>query len=321
MAGPDPHAHATHGHGHDHDHHGGGHHGGAHGHAHAPVDFGRAFAIGIALNTGFVLVEAIYGFAAHSTALLADAGHNLSDVLGLIVAWGGATLAKRPPSRRFTYGFKGSTILAALFNALLLLVAIGAIAAEAVQRFGSPVVPNGATVMIVAAVGIAVNAATAWLFARGRKSDLNVRGAYLHMMADALVSAGVVASGALTLWTGLRWIDPATSLIIVAVIFWGTWGLLRQSVTMSLGGVPEGIDLDRLEATLRAMPGVVNVHDLHVWPMSTTDTALTVHLYVGEAVAPTLLRSVRVMLAEDHGITHCTVQIEQGVDDCIDECS
>jgi cobalt-zinc-cadmium efflux system protein len=299
----------------DHDHsHSAGH---DHAHAHAPADFGRAFAIGVVLNAGFVAVEAIYGLLAHSTALLADAGHNLSDVLGLLIAWGTAYLAKRAPSKRFTYGFKGSTILAALFNALLLLVAIGAIMLEAVQRFGEPVRANGHMVMAVALVGIVINGVTALMFARGRKDDLNIRGAYLHMAADAAVSAGVVVSGALTLATGLAWIDPVTSLIIVAVIFWGTWGLLRHSLDMSLGGVPAGIDLADVEAELAAAPGVSLVHDLHVWHMSTTEVALTAHLVVpGGHEGDAFLAAIRERIGTRFGIHHSTIQVETG-DECV----
>ncbi len=299
----------------DHDHsHGPGHdHGPGHSHAHAPADFGRAFAIGVVLNGGFVAVEAVYGLLAHSTALLADAGHNLSDVLGLLIAWGTAYLAKRAPSKRFTYGFKGSTILAALFNALLLLVAIGAIMLEAVQRFDEPLRANGQTVMTVALVGIVINGVTALMFARGRKDDLNIRGAYLHMAADAAVSAGVVVSGALTVATGLAWIDPVTSLIIVAVIFWGTWGLLRHSLDMSLGGVPARIDLADVEAELAAAPGVSLVHDLHVWHMSTTEVALTAHLVVpGGHNGDAFLAGIRERIGARFGIHHSTIQVETG---------
>lgn len=299
--------------GHDH------HHGPAPGHAHdhAPAGFGRAFAIGIALNLGFVIVEAGYGFAANSVALLADAGHNLSDVLGLAVAWTGATLAARPPSKRFTYGLRGSSILAALLNALLLMVALGAIVLEAVQRFGAPASVPGPTVAIVAGVGIAVNGATAWLFAGGRKGDINIRGAFLHMAADALVSAGVVVAG-LVIWrTGIGWIDPVVSLGIAALIFWQTWGLLRESVEMSLGAVPRGIDFDAVEAALGGLPGVARVHDLHIWPMSTTEPVLTAHL-VMPAGAPgdAFLGEARAMLHDRFGIGHATVQVEAG-GDCI----
>lgn len=318
MAGHDHHHGHAHGHGHSHSgghsHGGGGHHG--HNHA-PPKNFTRAFAIGIALNLGFVIVEAGYGFAAGSVALLADAGHNLSDVLGLAVAWAGAALAARPPSKRFTYGLRGSSILAALLNALLLMVALGAIVLEAVQRFGEPATVMGPTVAIVAAVGILVNGLTAWLFARGRKGDINIRGAFLHMVADAAVSAGVVVAG-LVIWkTGLGWIDPAVSLVIAALIFWQTWGLLRESVEMSLGAVPRGIDFDHVDEALGALEGVERVHDLHIWPMSTTEPVLTAHLVMpGGPPGDTFLTDARTMLHERFGIGHATLQVELGHEDC-----
>lgn len=300
-----------------HDHHHGDAPGHGHAHGHAPASFGRAFAIGIALNLGFVIVEAGYGFAANSVALLADAGHNLSDVLGLAVAWAGATLAARPPSKRFTYGLRGSSILAALLNALLLMVALGAIVLEAVQRFGAPASVMGPTVAIVAAIGILVNGVTAWLFASGRKGDINIRAAFLHMAADALVSAGVVVAG-LVIWrTGIGWIDPVVSLAIAALIFWQTWGLLRESVEMSLDAVPRGIDFDAVEAALAGLPGVARVHDLHIWPMSTTEPVLTAHLVMpGGAPGDAFLGAARAMLHDRFGIGHATLQVEAG-GDCI----
>jgi cobalt-zinc-cadmium efflux system protein len=292
--------------GHDHAGHG-------HGHSHAPQDFGRAFAIGTVLNLGFVLVEGLAGIATGSMALLADAGHNLSDVLGLLIAWGGASLAKRPASRRFTYGLSSSTILGALANAVLLLFAVGAIALEAVRRFGDPSPVPGATVMIVAGIGIVINTATALLFMRGRKHDLNIRGAYLHMAADAGVSAAVVVGGALILLTGKAWIDPALSLLIVAVILWSTWGLLRDSVVMALHAVPPGMDAEEVEAALAALPGVARVHDLHIWPMSTTQVALTAHLQMpGGHPGDAFLNDAQSRLAHDFGIAHATLQIEIG---------
>ncbi len=303
-------------HGSHHHSHSGHDHGHGHGHGHAPADFGRAFLIGTTLNLAFVIVEATAGILTDSMALLADAGHNLSDVLGLLIAWGGASLAKRPASRRFTYGLRSSTILAALANAVLLLFAVGAIALEASRRFADPPPVQGATVMIVAGIGIVINTATALMFARGRKGDINIRGAYLHMAADAAVSAGVVAGGALILWTGAAWIDPALSLVIVAVILWSTWGLLRDSVTMALNAVPQGIDPEKVEAALAALPGVARVHDLHIWPMSTTEVALTAHLLIpaghpGDA----FLRDAEHRLEHDFGIGHATLQIELGDSD------
>ena len=304
-------AHHHHGHAHDHSKHGHSH--GGHGHSHAPASFVRAFAIGIALNIAYVLAEGGAGLWTGSVALLADAGHNLSDVLGLAVAWGGAALARSAPSKRFTYGLKGSTILAALANALLLLVALGAIVLEAVQRIGDPPVLAGLTVSTVAAIGIAVNAFTAWLFARGRKDDINVRGAYLHMLSDAVVSAGVVLAG-IAIWaTGIGWIDPVVSLVIAALIFWQTWGLLRETVEMSLAAVPRGIDYDAVTGALAALPGVARVHDLHIWPMSTTEPVLTAHLVVpGGYPGDAFLTAARAMLHERFGIGHATLQVETG---------
>lgn len=305
------HEHGDHaGHGHD-DHAGGGNGHGGHGHSHAPASFGKAFAIGTALNIGFVAVEATYGLIAGSVALLADAGHNLSDVLGLLIAWGAATLAKRSPKGRYTYGLRSSSILAALLNALLLLVALGVIAVEAIRRFAEPSPVAGTTVMIVAAVGIVVNGVTALLFMSGRKGDLNIRAAFLHMAADAVVSAGVVLAGLAIVLTGWTWIDPVTSLVIVAVVAIGTWGLLRDSVNMSLHAAPAGMDPAKIGAFLRKQRGVKGIHDLHVWPMSTTETALTVHLlmpggYPGDAFTAGLAE----VLKERFEIDHATIQIE-----------
>jgi len=246
-------------------------------------------------------------------ALLADAGHNLSDVLGLLIAWGGAELAKRPASPRFTYGLRGSSILAALANAVLLFVAVGAILLEAIQRLSAPRDVPGATVMLVAGIGIVVNLATALLFARGRGGDVNIRGAYLHMAADAAVSAGVVIAGGLILITGATWIDPVISLVIVGVILWSTWGLFTESLTMALQAVPKGIDADAVHAALRALPGVARVHDLHIWPMSTTEAALTAHLVIpGGHPGDAFLAEVQHRLAHDFRIDHTTLQIELG---------
>ena len=292
-----------------------------HAHNHAPADFGRAFAIGIALNLGFVLVEAVFGFVANSMALLADAGHNLSDVLGLVVAWAGAIMAKRAPSPRFTYGLKKAPILAALANSLFLLVAVGAIGAEAIRRLWDPSPTQGGTVMAVAAVGILINGATALLFARGREHDINIRGAYLHMAADAAVSAAVVFAGLVILWTGQRWVDPVMSLAVAAVILWSSIGLLKESVWMSLAAVPSAIDVDHVEEALGKLAGVTAVHDLHVWPLSTTETALTAHLVApGIGDNGPLLQAARQMLHDSFHIEHCTLQIERApVADC-DDC-
>jgi len=303
------------GHHHGHDH---GHRHGGHGHSHAPESFDRAFAIGIGLNIAFVAIEALVGLRIDSVALLADAGHNLSDVLGLVVAWGGTMLARTAPTKRFTYGLKGSTILAALTNALLLLVALGAIVLEASQRFASPAPTAGLTVSMVAGVGIAVNAVTAWMFARGRKGDVNIRGAYLHMAADALVSAGVVIAG-LVIWrTGLTWIDPAVSIAIAILIFWQTWGLLRETIEMALSAVPRGIDFDHVDQALCGLPGVTAIHDLHIWPMSTTEPVLTAHLVMpGGHPGDRFLTDARELLHDRFGIGHATLQVETGDgDDC-----
>jgi cobalt-zinc-cadmium efflux system protein len=305
--------HHVHDHGPAHDH--GSHAHGSHGHSHAPASFGRAFAIGTALNLGFVAVEAGYGIASGSMSLLADAGHNLSDVLGLGIAWTAASLGKRAPKGRYTYGLRSSSILAALLNAILLLVAIGVIAVEAVGRFFDPEPVAGGTMMIVAGIGILINGCTALLFARGGKDDINIRGAFLHMAADAVISAGVVVAGFLILKTGLVWIDPAVSLAVTAIVAIGTWGLLRDSVNMSLHAAPPGVDPQAVGAFLAAEPGVAAIHDLHVWPMSTTETALTVHLilptgYPGDAFAAGLADR----LHHRFGIGHTTIQIE--TDDC-----
>ncbi|MEP7131231.1 MAG: cation diffusion facilitator family transporter [Sphingomicrobium sp.] len=283
-----------------------------HAHAHAPRNFRRAFAIGIGLNLAFVAVETIYGFLASSMALLADAGHNLSDVLGLVVAWAAAVMARRAASPRFTYGLKKAPILAALANSLFLLVAIGAIGAEAIRRLLHPAPSDGGTIMIVAGVGILINAATALLFARGREHDINIAGAYLHMAADAAVSAAVVFAGLVILWTGQQWVDPVMSLAVAVVILWSSIGLFKESVWMSLAGVPSRIDADLVEAELGRLDGVETVHDLHIWPLSTTETALTAHLVVPHAPSTdAILCCARAMLHDRFGIEHCTLQIER----------
>lgn len=282
------------------------------GHDHRPQDFTRAFALGIAINVGIVMIELIFGILGNSMALIADAGHNLSDVLGLVVGWAGAVMAKRSPTRRFTYGLKKASILAALINGLLLLVAVGAIAAEAVRRLFNPVPAEAQTMIWVAAVAIVGNLVTAMLFARGRARDLNARAAYQHMAADAAVSAAVVFAGLVILWTGQAWVDPAMSLAVALVIAWGSFGLFRESIGMSLAGVPSGIELDEVEAALGRLEGVETVHDLHVWPLSTTETALTAHLVApGAGSSDALLAAARTMLHDHFHIDHCTLQIEQ----------
>ena len=286
-----------------------------HHHDHAPANFNRAFAIGIALNAVFVAIEAFYGWRVNSLALLADAGHNLSDVAGLVLAWGGALALKVKPDARHTYGWKRATILAAFANALLLLMAIGALAWEAIGRLLSaqPAVHDqGVTIMLVAGVGIVINTATALLFMRGRESDLNVRAAFLHMAADALVSAGVVIAGALTLWQGWVWLDPVVSLGIAAVILWGTWDLFKQSLHLLFDGVPDSVDPLAVQACLAALPGVARVHDLHIWAMGTSQIALTAHLVMPQGQADdAFLQQANHLLHERFEITHVTLQVMQ----------
>lgn len=299
-----------------HTHHGHDHSG--HAHSHAPRDFGRAFAIGVGLNIVFLTAEAVFGFLANSTALIADAGHNLSDVLGLVVAWVAVVLARRAPTPRLTYGLRNASILAALINAILLLLAAGAIALEAVQRLASPEPVKSMTVIVVAAIGILINGFTAWLFMGGRDTDLNIRGAYLHMVADALVSVGVVIGGAIILFTGALWIDPLISLVIVAVIVWSTWGLLRESMAMSLAAVPARIDPGKVRAYLGERPGVAALHDLHIWPISTTETALTAHLVMpGGHPGDAFLSATADELKHRFGIGHVTVQIDIDAATCV----
>jgi cobalt-zinc-cadmium efflux system protein len=293
-------------------------HGHSHGHDHSIHDArGSGFALAITLNAGFVVAEVAAGLASGSMALIADAGHNLSDVLSLLLAWGASVLAVRPPSTRFTYGLKSSSILAALANAALLWVALGAILVETLRRLADPPAVEGGTVMLVAGVGIAVNALSALLFARGRKADLNRRAAYVHLMADAAVSAGVVLAGLAVWLTGARWIDPATSLVVTAVIGLGSWGLLRDALRMGLLGVPEGIDEAAVRGLLAARPGVEAVHDLHIWPMSTTETALTAHLVIpGGPPGDRFLHDLAEALSHDFGIDHATIQIESDRSAC-----
>jgi cobalt-zinc-cadmium efflux system protein len=284
-----------------------------HGHDHAPANFNQAFAIGIVLNTAFVAIEAFYGWKINSLALLADAGHNLSDVAGLVLAWGGALAVKLQPNARHTYGWKRATILAAFANALLLLLAMGGLAWEAISRLLSthaPVHEQGITIMVVAGVGIVVNTATALLFMRGRDSDLNIRGAFTHMAADALVSAGVVIAGALTLWMGWDWLDPVVSLAIAAVILLGTWGLFKQSLHMLFDGVPDSVDPKAVHDYLAALPGISRVHDLHIWAMGTSHIALTAHLVMPQGYADdAFLQNATQQLHDRFEITHVTLQV------------
>ena len=286
-------------------------------HHHNPAKYGFAFGFGIILNTLFIIIEIVYGILGDSLALLADAGHNLSDVLGLIIAWIAMWLGKKAPTKNRTYGFKRSSILAALFNAVFLLIAIGGIAWEAIQRFSSPSSVNGTAVIIVAIIGIVINASTALLFMSGRKHDVNIRGAFLHMFADALVSLGVVVAGFVILWTGWAWLDPFVSLIIAIVIFFGTWGLLKESLNLSLDAVPQGIDLNEIKNYLEKSPTIIEVHDLHIWGMSTTEVVLTVHLIRSETEDnDVLLQSLSKELHDQFGIEHATIQIEKGTFNC-----
>jgi cobalt-zinc-cadmium efflux system protein len=285
----------------------------AHDHSHSRANFNAAFAIGIALNTAYVLFEAIFGVIGHSLALLADAGHNLSDVLGLLLAWGASAMSKSLPTKRRTYGLRGSSILAALFNAIFLLVSVGAIVWEALRRFKAPAEVAANTIIWVSLIGIAINTGSALMFRSGREQDLNIRGAFLHMAADAAISAGVVIAGFIILWTGSYWIDPVVSLLISAVIIWGTWDLLRESTNLTLQAVPRNIETEKVERYLAQLPGVAKVHDLHIWAMSTTETALTVHLVKPDGnIDDELLARVCDDLQHDFQIGHVTIQLECG---------
>ncbi len=288
-----------------HDHHHG------HDHCHHPHDFGRAFAVGIALNVAFVVVEAVFGFYADSLALLTDAGHNLGDVMGLVVAWGALYLSQWQPTQRFTFGFRKSSVLAALLNALFLLVSIGAISWEAIGRLRTPAPVQSGTMIAVAAVGIVINTATALLFLRGRREDLNIRSAFLHMLADAAISAGVVVAGVLIAWTGRTVIDPMVSLAIAAIILVGTWSLLRDSVSLAMDAVPTNIDADAVRAYLQGLPGVKDVHHVHIWGLSTSAAAMTAHVVLSQTdLNNALLARIREELHGRFQIEHATIQLE-----------
>lgn len=307
----DAHEHCDHEHEHDH------HHGGLD-HSHAPATFGRAFAIGTALNVAYVVVQVVFGFVSHSLALLADAGHNLGDVLGLVLAWWASHLAKSLPTARRTYGYGRFSILAAVVNAVVLLVTVGAITWEAILRFSDPSPVAGGTVIWVAFAGIVINGATALLFMRGRENDLNIKGAFLHMAADAAVSGGVVIAGVVLLLTGWHWIDPVVSILINAVIVYSTWHLLRDGTNLALDAVPEGIDAAAVRRYLEALPDVHGVHDLHIWGLSTTQTALTVHLVrPGTAIDNSFLASVCTGLRSQFNIQHATIQLESSDSACV----
>jgi len=278
---------------------------------HEQHDFGRAFAIGVALNTGFIVAEVVFGLFSHSLTLLADAGHNLGDVLGLIMAWAATNLQERRATQRYTYGLRRSSVLAALFNALLLLVSVGAIGWEAIRRIVHPEPVAGLTIIWVAAIGVVVNGVTAWMFRGGRKSDLNIRGAFLHMAADAGVSVGVVIAGAIIIATGWALLDPIVSLVIVAIILFGTWRLFRDSLNLALDAVPEGIDLNAVKGYLEGLPEVAQLHHLHIWGLSTTETACTAHIVKREPqLDDQLLKRIANGLHERFGIEHTTVQFE-----------
>lgn len=299
------HQHADHGHDDGHAH--------GHGHSHAPANFDTAFAVGAGLNLTFVIAETIYGFQANSLALLADAAHNLSDVAGLLLAWGASWLGRRKPTARRSYGYRSASILAALINAALLLLAVGGILLESARRFMAPEPIAGSTVIWVALLGIAINGVTALLFMRGRKSDLNIRGAFLHMTADAVVSLGVVIATLAGQATGWLWLDPVTGLAIALVILYGTWGLGRDSFNLAFDATPEGIDPEAVKKHLEQLPGVTEVHDLHIWPMSTTETALTAHLVrPGSGLDDAFIANVCSQMEKRFSIHHTTLQIEAG---------
>ncbi|PHS74044.1 MAG: cation transporter [Porticoccus sp.] len=279
------------------------------------ANFGRAFAIGVGLNLGFVLVEAFYGWETGSLALLADAGHNLSDVAGLLLAWAAFGAARLKPNRRHTYGWRRASILASFINAIVLLVAMGSLIWEASHRLQTPTAIDGFTIIWVAGIGVVVNSITAWLFLTGSEHDLNIRGAFLHMAADALVSLGVVMAGILYLWQGWLWIDPVASILIAMIIIMGTWSLFRRSLHLLFDGVPEHIDLDQVDASLLTLPGVIAVHDLHVWAMSTRENALTAHLVCDQSTGDktlnnNLLSQAADVISRHFGIQHITLQYE-----------
>ena len=302
---------------HSHQHDLGHSHAIGHGHSHGPASFDRAFAIGTVLNIGIVLAQLVFGYFANSLALMADAAHNLSDVAGLLLAWGATWLSRRSPTAERTYGFRRASILAALGNAALLLVATGGIAVEAIRRFAEPQQLEAGTVIWVAALAIVLNGAVALMFMRGRHDGLNIKGAFLHMLGDAAVSFGVVLAAALTLWTGWLWIDPAISLGIAMFVLWASWGLARSSVNLALDAVPENVDREEVEAYLNSLPGVTEVHDLHIWAMSTTETALTVHLVRPNAgLDDGFIAAAWERLDRDFKIHHATLQVEHSREAC-----
>jgi len=296
---------------HNHSHH--------HNHNEVPKDINSAFKIGIILNVGFVIIEFLYGLIYNSLALMADAGHNLSDVLGLLIAWGASYLVTKEPTKKYTYGFKRSSIMASTLNALLLLVAIGIILWECIQRFSNPQEIEGIPIMIVATIGVLINGITAYLFLSDKDKDLNIKGAYLHMLADTLISVGVVIAGLLILLTGLTWIDSVVSIIIVVVISWGTWGLLKDSLNLSLDAVPDSVRLEKVHKHLSNLGNVNTIHHLHIWALSTTENALTVHIVKeGSVQNDELLKEINHELKHHFNISHTTIQIEDN--DCESDC-
>jgi cobalt-zinc-cadmium efflux system protein len=288
-----------------------------HGHDHAPREFGRAFAIGISLNVAFVAVEVVYGLLAHSMALLGDAFHNLSDVLGLLVAYAAVALSRRAPSKRHTYGFRRASILTALFNSVTLVLVTGAVAWEAIGRIFHPVTVEGRSVVVVATAGVVVNGVAAWLFRSGRNEDVNIHAAFLHLASDAAISFGVALTGVVILSTGWMWLDPAVSLLLSAAILATTWSLLRRSMRLALDAVPEHVDVDAVSAYLASLPGVREVHDLHVWPMSTTETILTAHLVLSAVPEASFLAMACADLEKRFRIGHATLQLEAGATPCV----
>jgi cobalt-zinc-cadmium efflux system protein len=292
----------------------------AHNHSHQISNYNRAFAIGVTLNIAFVVIEVSYGVLAGSLALIADAGHNLSDVFSLLLAWGASILAKNAATEKRTYGMRKATVIASLGSAVLLLVALGGITWEAIGRFMSPQPVQGITVVVVAAIGVVINTLTAMLFIRGQKSDLNIRGAFLHMAVDAAVSLGVVVAGIFIMFKGWLWIDPVMSLVIVGIVFYATWGLLRDSLDYALDAVPAGTDVPAIKAYLTSVKNVDRIHDLHVWPLSTSEVALTVHIVVKDRqLDNNFLRELQQHLYDNFGIGHSTIQVESstGEDNCM----
>ncbi len=289
-----------------------------HSHNHDVKDFGKAFAIGVTLNLIYIVVEVTYGILIDSLALIADAGHNLSDVLGLLLAWAASHLVKKRATKKYTYGFKKSSVLAALINSLILLVAMGAIIWEAVGRFSKPQIIEGETMMIVAGIGVVINAATAFLFFSGRKDDLNIKGAFLHMAADAGISLGVVIVGLILTFSNIYWLDPVVSIVIAISIIWGTWGLFKDSINLALDAVPENIDKEGVEEYLNSLNEINSFHDLHIWAMSTTETALTVHVIINEGVDQNnLIENISETMFHKFNICHTTIQVENiGKENC-----